>query len=102
MVKNLLDVQESSLPSAKTDDELADNFQTYFKDKIMKIRESFTITNTDLTPRERDPNLILMDKFDPVTQDELLAIISSYGISCSPEDPVHVALLSSNSPFLGF
>ena len=97
VVKNLLDVkQESSLPSAKTDDELADNFQTYFKDKIMKIRESFTITNIDLTPRERDPNLILMDKFDPVTQDELLAIISSYGISCSPEDPVHVALLSSN------
>ena len=96
VVNSLLDVkQESSLPTAETDVELAENFQTYFRDKIQKIRETFTSTDNRSHP-PRNPNLILLDKFDEVTEDELRAIISSYGISCSPEDPLHAGLLSLN------
>ena len=42
----------------------------------------------------------LLDTFDPVTEDELRAIVMSYGINCSPEDSIHVTLVAQNVDIL--
>ena len=34
-------------------------------------------------------------KFEPATLKEIIRIVKSYGVKCSPEDPVPVSLLSS-------
>ena len=91
--------QDSCLPSADSDSDLANKFLFYFKDKISKIRETFT-RHTNIP----DPETVLvvkqLDTFDPATDDELRAIVMSYGVSCSPEDPIHVNLVLQNLDLL--
>ena len=89
--------QYVSLPTANSDEELANKFQVYFKEKISKIREEFTI-NSDYTvdPTILPVNFETLSTFELATEDELHAIIMSYGISCSPDDPIHVNMLSNN------
>lgn len=100
IVNKLMDVKQStSLPSANSDTDLANKFRTYFKDKISKIRESFTMDVKSVDP-EPIPILNTLDYFEPATEDELRAIVMSYGIRCSPEDPIHVALISQNVDLL--
>ena len=41
-----------------------------------------------------------MNEFPPVTADELRAIVLSYGVSCSPEDPINVKPLKDNIDLL--
>ena len=36
-----------------------------------------------------------LDVFKPATNDELLCIITSYGVNCSPDDPLQVKVLSN-------
>ena len=98
IVNKLMDVrQDVSLPTANSDEELANKFQVYFKEKISKIREEFTI-NSDYTvdPTILPVNFETLSTFELATEDELHAIIMSYGISCSPDDPIHVNMLSNN------
>ena len=38
--------------------------------------------------------------FEQAIEDELRAVIMSYGVSCLPTDPIHVNLLSVNVDFL--
>ena len=90
--------KERSLPSASTDEELANKFLVFFKDKIAKIRESFTST-TVVAPDEVPADGIL-NEFPPVTADELRAIVLSYGVSCSSEDPIDVKPLKDNIDLL--
>ena len=46
---------------------------------------------------EVDPNIIKLTEFEPATLDEIITgIVKSYGVKCSPEDPVPAALLSSS------
>ena len=45
---------------------------------------------------EVDPNIIKLTEFEPATLDEITGIVKSYGVKCSPEDPVPAALLSSS------
>ena len=41
-----------------------------------------------------------MSELEPATEDELRTIITSYGISCSPEDPIHIELIIDNIDIL--
>ena len=89
---------DSTLPSGNSDAEIANNFLQYFKDKIKKIRESFEhliqVTNYAQQPAG------MLSEFAPVTADEVKAIVMQYGISCSPEDPLHVNLVKEHVELL--
>ena len=43
-----------------------------------------------------DPNIVKLTEFEPATLDEITTIVKSYGVKCSPEDPVPASLLSSS------
>ena len=63
MVNSLLDSkQESVFPIAESVTELANKFQFYFKDKITKIRESFTV-DTKTSPTPLPENVQLLNTF---------------------------------------
>ena len=95
VVNSLMDSkQESVLPTANSDTELANKFQLFFKDKISKIRESFP-SNIESSNPSSLPD-VLFNSFEPATEDEIHAIVISYGVSCSSEDPIHVKLMSDN------
>ena len=101
VVHTLMDKkQDSVLPTANSDSELANKFLYYFKDKISKIRKSFPAKVASLSSAPLSENIKLLDVFEPATEDEIRAIIISYGVSCSPEDPVHAKLLSANTDIL--
>ena len=86
------------LPNAISDKELADNFMTFFCEKIEKIRASFIPVNAPRTFVVVDncPEIVKLSEFEPATLEEITEIAKSYGIKCSPEDPVPATLLSSN------
>ena len=74
---------------------LANNFQLYFKDKILKIRKSFIsmdITSTETLPE----NIQIFNTFELATEDEIRAIVRSFGVSCSPEDPLPAKLMTDH------
>ena len=87
------------LPKASSDTLLANNFQQYFKEKISNIRHSFP--PTEPPPAVPTPeNIQAFDKFELATEDEIHAIVQSFGVSCSPEDPIPAKLLNDNSDTL--
>ena len=95
-VNNLLDSsKESVLPEHTSTVELANNFATYFKEKIVDIRKTFPAkqlnTKKTNTPFKGVPLLC----FEPATEDEVREIVLKYGIKCAPDDPVPVKLLKS-------
>ena len=95
-INTLLDrKQESVLPEAKSDKELADSFMNFFNDKIKKIRSTFP-------PKQREtytmfPTEATLTEFEPVTTDEIRKFVVSFGVKCSPEDPIPVSILKANS-----
>lgn len=95
-VNRLLDIKQNAvLPSHNSTEELANRFQTYFREKILNIRKIFpTIVNPE-TVVFPDSNLVL-DAFEPATEDEIISIIAEYGMNCSPEDPIPISLLKNN------
>ena len=96
VVNKLTDAkQESSLPSASSDTILANKFLSFFKDKITKIRQDFALVEHSLE-HEVKPVFKTLETFDPATEDELRAIVMSFGVSCSPEDAIHVTLVKEN------
>ena len=48
-----------------------------------------------MQPSLSNPNLIKLSTFEPATLDEIVGIAKTYGIKCSPEDPIPASLLSS-------
>ena len=95
MVNRLIDnKKEVVLPKAASEKELADRFQSYFKEKIEKIRASFKprVGNT----REANPDIDKLSVFRPTDAEEIKRIIQDYAIKCSPEDPVPLELLAPN------
>ena len=87
--------KEIVLPTAKSDKDLADRFQTFFKEKIEKIRASFT-TQVGIDECASDPNIEKLLRFEPTDEEEVRKIIKSHGLKCSPEDPAPAELISSN------
>ena len=91
--------KEVVLPKAESDKELADRFQTFFKEKIEKIRASFTEhsnLHSYVGHRDLDPNMEKLLHFEPTDAEEVGNIIKSHGLKCSPIDPVPADLISPN------
>ena len=96
VVNKLIDGEkEVILPNAKSDKELANNFLVYFKEKIEKIRSSFTPVSVSQS-LDINPDIVKLTEFEPATMEEICTIVKSHGIKCSPEDPVPASLLASN------
>ena len=88
--------QMTVLPSHGSCIELVERFKSHFKDKVNNIRKSFPTPNivscnASSFPQGKNPLHI----FEPTTEDELKSIILSYGINCSPEDPIPVIMLKN-------
>ena len=97
VVNKLLDKkQDRVLPDAKSDKELADAFVKYFSEKITKIREKFKDVPTCLKPPVLPSNVTLLSEFEETTEDEICQIVRTYGVKCSPEDPVPVDVLKGS------
>lgn len=90
---------ETVLPSHDTPLQLAENFKNYFRDKIRNIRESFVTINDDECHRNLFTGNSPLANFEPTTEDELKSIILTYGVNCSPEDPIPLKLLKNNLDF---
>ena len=96
VVNKLLDKKQNVvLPEAKSDKELADSFVNYFSDKINKIREKFKVL-VRRTPTTLPVNVTRLNEFERTTEEEIFYIVHTYGIKCSPEDPVPDKVLKGN------
>ena len=96
VVNTLMDREQVTvLPTANSDTLLDNNFQLYFKDKILKIRKSFI--SMDITSTETLPESIQrFNTFELATEDEIRAIVRSFGVSCLPEDPLPAKLMTAH------
>ena len=76
-INKLLDrKQETVLPDAKTDKELADSFMNFFSEKIEKIRSTFPSKQKQTYTML--PTEATLSEFEPVSDDE----IRKYVMSC--------------------
>ena len=88
------------LPNHESSVELAEKFKNYFKDKITNIRKSFSTPDADpYKPTYFPHDYTPLTTFEPTTEDEIMSIIQSYGINCSPDDPIPLLLLKNNLNF---
>ena len=90
-VNQLLDIKQNTvLPSHNSTEEFANRFQTYFREKIVNIRNTFPII---INPEK----LFADDGFAlEAFEDEIRSIVAECGMSCSPEDHIPVTLLNLN------
>ena len=81
------------MPAYTSSFELANRFNTFFKEKISKIRKSFPAPTT----RSNNSNYSgeLLTVLRPATEEEIRKIVSKFSIKCSPEDPVPAKLLAN-------
>ena len=84
------------LPDSNNDKELANSFLLFFHEKIKKIRSTFSPVRKELNGTNNCPVVDKLSEFEPATLEEITEIAKSFGIKCSPEDPVPSPLLSSN------
>ena len=97
VVNKLLDKKQNTvLPDAKNDKELADAFVKYFSEKISKIRDKFDVVSSGRSPSVLPANIIPLAEFEQTTEEEISHITTTYGVKCSPEDPVPVNVLKGN------
>ena len=77
--------KEIVLPKAESDKALANRFQTFFKEKIEKIRASFIEqSKSQLYVGHRDtiPNMEKLLHFEPTNADGVEKIFKSHGLKC--------------------
>ena len=103
VVNKLTDNEKSNvLPTARSDEELANNFLKYFQEKIEKIRAKFPPQEVKRKGRTK-PGVKQLSTFSPTTAEELRKIISEHGVKSSPEDPLPAEVLKQNlDTFLPF
>ena len=70
-------------------------FNSISKTKYRRL-ESFPPTTGFPTSDSLPMSVRLLQAFEPVTEDEIHAIVLSYKVNCSPEDLIHAKLLSDN------
>ena len=87
--------QETVLPDRKSDSKLANSFLEYFAEKIEKIRSSFPTRSNQSTPTPGD-GIKRLSVFESVSDDEIKEIIASFGVKCSPDDPIPAKVLSNH------
>ena len=92
----------TTLPDISDDTSLASSFNSYFIDKIVKIRDNITNSSTvetlsivkdKLFPKEADSQ---MSKFRTASEDEIRKIIRSASSSTCSLDPLPTGLLKDN------
>ena len=94
-INKLLDNEsESIIPDAKSDVELANAFLRFFMEKIEKIRETFTNDSISIEVQLVEAKLSV---FKNATVEEISDIIKSFGVKCSPEDPIPAGILKEYS-----
>ena len=97
VVKTLMHTERNnSLPTSTSDKQLADDFQQYFKEKIEKIRETFTIQTNHMHMESTLGDIKEFSTFELVTEEEIRTIVKKYGVSCSPEDPIPTKLTAEH------
>lgn len=85
---------ESILPSAASNQENADNFNTYFIDKIVKLRDGLSSMPVSDQLENNRPNLqCSLKAFSVVTETEVRQIIGSSKSSTCTSDPIPTALV---------
>ena len=100
-VNNITDSKTSvdKLPSHIADpDELVNKFNTFFIEKVKKIRQSFP-NPAPIIHELLEPNSILtncLDILEPCTVDELRELIKVHGITVSPKDILPGPLLEKS------
>ena len=95
VVNELIDnTKKVVLPKSDSHLDLANQFQIFFKEKIEKIRSQFTPIQNEKGKNSTDCSHKL-SKFEPATAEEVTEIVKTFGIKCSPEDPVPAPLLHS-------
>ena len=93
-VNRLLDIkQDSVLPSHDSEVELAERFVEYFKEKIHSIRKSFPKYKPELETKDKGFKGVVLEVFEPTSEEEIQSIITSHGIKCAPDDPIPAILL---------
>ena len=99
MVNNVMDrKQDNAIPDTENIEELASTFNTFFTEKIEKIRENMTTSpHIDLCdPSEDQKSINLLHQFEPATIDEVSDIIKETGVKCSPADILPQNLYEEN------
>jgi hypothetical protein len=102
-INRLLDKkQELVLPDSKSDGELANSFINYFTEKIEKIRSTFPVDGVQSSSSfvqsssSFDGSTEKLSTFECVTNDEIRQIVLSYGVKCSPDDPIPANILTNH------
>ena len=96
IVNKLLDKkQDKVLPSSNNDKQLANEFVTFFTEKISKLRARFKEIPNQKQP-DKNHNIPTLSVFEKTTEAEIHQIVTDYGVKCSPEDPVPVKILKDN------
>ena len=88
--------QDSVLPTHDSPKQLAKRFQTYFRDKITKIRHSFKTINSQKARYTPNLSQAQLHTLQPATKVEINPIITTYGINSSPEDSIPTTSLKNN------
>ena len=97
MVNKAMDrKQTKALPDADNLEVLATTFNTFFSEKISKIRETMSICSHSITADAEEDNLTLLSDFEPATEDEIRNIIKETGVKCSPADILPQKLYQEN------
>ena len=95
IVNNLLDkTKDISLPSHSEPTELANKFNTFYSDKVLKIRSVIPVVNT----KASESNLFSgepLEHLEVTTLQELKQIINDSCIKTSVDDPLPARLLKS-------
>ena len=85
---------QTVLPTANSDQELAEKFLTFFRQKVEKIRSKFRDDNVQVHANPSQPPKQL-SFLRLTTEEELRFIIKSHGIKCSPSDPLPADMLKT-------
>ena len=100
-INQLLDKnQEIVLPDFTDEGEMANAFLQYFSEKIDKIRATFD-DESDLGTNVHMSVQIdhKFSTFESVSEDDVHKIVMSFGVKCSPEDPIPSKLLKHQIDF---
>ena len=93
-VNKLLDNEkEVVLTDSESDKMLANSFLQYFTEKIEKIRSTFTPSDVKIEMLHSTAKLSVFEK---TNEDEIRQIVSSFGMKCSPDDPIPSPVLKAN------
>ena len=84
--------RDNSLPSRESPEILANDFVTFFSDKIKAITESFP-QEEQCSTNPSTPDFDPLDAFQPVTHDDLEKLINSGNSKCCHLDPIPTDLL---------